>query len=235
MQLANSLVDPTPIYQPAARQARPEGCTLAGAVPILHMVAEPALRGEIEAALLDLRVEVDISLVTGDTACRKDPHRAACAVIDLDMHNTDTCSLLSTLAGKDKPPVILIGGCNEPRFLVRAMKLGAFDCLPRPLNIAELVNAILSAIDQDLKQAPKRLEEWVLRDRTASLTPREREVLPLVVGGLLNKQAAAILGISEITLQIHRGQVMRKMQANSLADLVRMCVRLRIRHWRPAA
>lgn len=85
------------------------------------------------------------------------------------------------------------------------MKLGAFDFLPKPLNMRELVSVILSAVDQDRRQAPKRLEERILRSRIASLTPREREVLPLVVGGLLNKQAASLLGISEITLQIHRG------------------------------
>ena len=81
----------------------------------------------------------------------------------------------------------------------------------------------------------RKAELAKLQERFALLTPREREVLPLVVGGLLNKQAAAILNISEVTLQIHRSQVMRKMQAESLADLVRMAVKLRIRYWSEAS
>jgi FixJ family two-component response regulator len=235
MHLANDLVISPPVYEPIWKRPRSEGRTSTGTGPVVHIAAERDLREEIEAQLLNQGVEVNESPAATNMACRQDPHRPACSVIDVDTQNEDVSSLLSAIAGRDNPPVILIGRCNDSRVLVRAMKLGAFDYLAKPLNVRELVNAILSAMEQDRRQAPKRVEERVLRDRMASLTPREREVLPLVVGGLLNKQAASLLGISEITLQIHRGQVMRKMQADSLADLVRMCVKLRIRHWRPAA
>ncbi len=235
MHLANTLAVSIPVYQPIRKQARCEGQGPIGVTPVVHVEAEPALRVQIKAGLLDQGLEVTEGFATKNMACRQDPHQPTCAVIDLDMHNADVCSLLGTLAGKENPPVILIGRCDEPRVLVRVMKLGAFDYIAKPLDVRELVSAVLSAMDHDRRQARKRLEERILRGRVTSLTPREREVLPLVVGGLLNKQAASLLGISEITLQIHRGQVMRKMQANSLADLVRMCVKLRIRHWRPTA
>jgi FixJ family two-component response regulator len=105
---------------------------------------------------------------------------------------------------------------------VRALKAGAVDFLTKPFRAADLLGAVHVAIAQDRHARLKRVELAMLRQRLATLTPREREVLPLVVGGLLNKQAAAALGISEVTLQIHRGKVMHKMEAGSLAELVRM-------------
>jgi FixJ family two-component response regulator len=235
MHLANDLVASTPVCQPIWEKTRAGGEQLSLAAPLVYIAAESALRDEIRAGLRDQGVEIREDLLIVNRACRQVPHQPSCAVIDVDMNDADVRSLLGTFAGKDNPPVILIGRCDDPRVLVRAMKLGAFDYLPKPFDLGEMVSAILSAMEQDRRQAVKRLEERALRDRMASLTPREREVLPLVVGGLLNKQAASLLGISEITLQIHRGQVMRKMQAKSLADLVRMCVKLRVRHWCPTA
>jgi FixJ family two-component response regulator len=190
---------------------------------------------EIKARLLNQSIGITDDVTLKNIGCRLDPKQPACVVIDIDLHPAEVCSLMVPLAGKSNPPVILIGRCDDARIPVRAMKSGAFDFFSKPVDVQELVSAILSAMDQDRKQAHKRQEEQVLRGRIATLTRRERDVLPLVVGGLLNKQAASLLGISEITLQIHRGQIMRKMQADSLADLVRMCVKLRIRHWRPAA
>ena len=108
------------------------------------------------------------------------------------------------------------------------MKAGAVDFLTKPLNESDLIRAIHAAITQDRIARRERAELAELRRRLSCLTPREREVLPLVVSGLLNKQAAAELGISEITIQIHRGKIMKKMEAGSLADLVRMAGRLEI-------
>jgi FixJ family two-component response regulator len=108
------------------------------------------------------------------------------------------------------------------------MKAGAVDFLTKPLNESDLIRAIRAAITQDRIARRERTELVELRRRLSCLTPREREVLPLVVSGLLNKQAAAELGISEITIQIHRGKIMKKMEAASLADLVRMAGRLEI-------
>jgi FixJ family two-component response regulator len=112
------------------------------------------------------------------------------------------------------------------------MKAGAISILSKPVNSVALLGAVREALTQDRKRRFRKAELAKLRQRFSLLTPREREVVPLVIGGLLNKQAAFILGISEVTLQIHRSQIMRKMQADSLADLVRMALQLRIPHWR---
>jgi FixJ family two-component response regulator len=100
--------------------------------------------------------------------------------------------------------------------------------LTKPFTERDLVDAIQSAVERDRAVRQERAELETLRERLASLTPREREVLPLVVSGLLNKQAAAELGISEVTLQIHRSKIMQKMEAASLADLVRIAEKLQI-------
>jgi FixJ family two-component response regulator len=97
-----------------------------------------------------------------------------------------------------------------------------------------LLTAVHTAFAQDRRQRQRKAELMRLQERFSLLTPREREVFPLVVGGLLNKQAASVLGISEVTLQIHRSQVTRKMQAESFAELVRMAVKLKIPYWREA-
>jgi FixJ family two-component response regulator len=123
---------------------------------------------------------------------------------------------------------VFITGHGDIPTSVRAMKAGAVDFLTKPLKEADLIRAIQAAIAQDRIARRQRAELAELRRRLTSLTPREREVLPLIVSGLLNKQAAAELGISEITIQIHRGRIMTKMGAGSVAELVRMAGTLAI-------
>lgn len=151
----------------------------------------------------------------------------ACLVVDIGLADMSGLDLQDQIAGQHHPPIIFITGRGDIPSSVRAMKAGAIDFLTKPFSEAELLSAISSAIELDRLEREMRAGRQVLEDRLATLTRREREVMELVVRGLLNKQAAAELGISDLTLQIHRGKVMKKMQATSLADLVRMAETLK--------
>ena len=129
-------------------------------------------------------------------------------------------------AERPETPIIFISGHGDVRTTVQVMKAGAFEFLMKPLREDVMLSAIREALERSLVALGHEAEMTVLRDCYASLSPRERQVMGLVVSGLLNKQAAGELGISEITVKAHRGQVMQKMKADSLADLVRMAARL---------
>lgn len=156
----------------------------------------------------------------------------ACLVINFDFHDRLDGDLIPFFGITSAPPVIIYGQCCDLPAVVRAMKAGALDFLLEPLDGAELLRAVARACELSREQRSRRMETEQLRSRYGLLSPRERQVLPLVVGGLLNKQAAALLGITEVTLQIHRSQIMRKMQSSSLAALVRMADALGITPWR---
>ncbi len=156
------------------------------------------------------------------------PDVPACLLLDVELPDINGLELQGQIADGDHPPIIFITGHGDIPSSVRAMKRGAVDFLAKPFSDADLMAAIDVALAQDRQTRAERAETGELRRRYHDLTPREREVLPLVVSGLLNKQAAAELGISEVTLQIHRRNVMQKMAAASLADLVRIAERLRI-------
>jgi FixJ family two-component response regulator len=154
--------------------------------------------------------------------------RCACLVLDVQMPEINGLDLQQQLGSESGPPIIFITGRADIPSTVRAMKAGASEFLTKPVDSQSLLAAIRSAFIKDLEQRQKTAELMELRRRFALLTPREREVLPLVVSGMLNKQAAAVLRITDVTLQVHRGQIMKKMEANSFADLVRMAERLGI-------
>ena len=150
------------------------------------------------------------------------PDAPACLVLDLQLPGTSGLELQRQLLTEDAPPIIFISGHGDIPSSVRAMKAGAVEFLPKPFNDQELLQAIDAAIARDRTARRRRSELAELQGRYNLLTPREREVLPFVVAGYANKVTAADLGTSEITIGVHRGQIMRKMGARSLAELVRM-------------
>lgn len=156
------------------------------------------------------------------------PDVPACLILDVELPDINGLDLQRQIAKGDHPPIVFITGHGDIPSSVQAIKHGAVDFLTKPFSDADLMSAIHTAIAEDRERRSARAELNVLKLRYLDLTPREREVLPLVVSGLLNKQAAAELGISEVTLQIHRRNVMQKMAAASLADLVRIAERLEI-------
>jgi len=156
------------------------------------------------------------------------PDLPSCLILDVALPDGSGIDLQRQLSAGDYPPIIFLSGASDIPTSVRAIKAGAIDFLTKPWRNADLLTAIETAIAQDCHVRAERAERMRLKHRHSCLTPREREVLPLVVSGLLNKQAAAELGISETTLQIHRSRVMRKMEAESLAQLVRMAGKLAV-------
>jgi len=154
------------------------------------------------------------------------PDLPACLILDVSLPDINGLALQMQIAQADHPPIVFITGYGDVPSSVQAMKRGAVDFLTKPFGDTELMAAVHIAIERDRRARTERAELNALQQRYFSLTRREREVLPLVVSGLLNKQAAAQLGISEVTLQIHRRNVMQKMAASSLADLVRIAERL---------
>jgi FixJ family two-component response regulator len=154
---------------------------------------------------------------------------AACLILDVGLPNLNGLELQERLRSSSTPSIIFISGHSDIPISVRAMKAGAIEFLVKPIEPDALSRAIALGLARDQRQRKRVAELSELRRRYELLSPREREVLPLIVAGLLNKEAAAELGISEVTLQVHRGQIMRKMEASSFAELVRMCGRLSLR------
>jgi FixJ family two-component response regulator len=157
---------------------------------------------------------------------RTRPTVPCCLVLDVRIPGLSGLDLQHQLAARTDMPIIFITGYGDVPTSVRAMKAGAIEFLTKPFDDELLLAAIRNAIDRSAVAQGDESEKDALRRCFESLTPRERDVMKLVVSGLLNKQVGGELGISEITVKAHRGQVMRKMQAGSLPDLVRMARRL---------
>jgi FixJ family two-component response regulator len=152
----------------------------------------------------------------------------SCLILDVQLPDVNGLELQRELAGGEAPPIVFITGHGDIPSSVRAMKAGAIEFLSKPFGEQELLQAIDAALALDRTARQKRSELAELRQGYSLLTPREREVLPFVVAGFANKGTAAELGTSEITIGVHRGQIMRKMGARSLAELVRMADKLGI-------
>lgn len=160
------------------------------------------------------------------------PGRApGCLVLDVSLPGLNGLELQSDIAGgRIDMPIVFITGYGDVPMTVRAMKAGAVDVLTKPLRNDALLAAIATAIERSRPLLGQEVEKQSLRDRYASLSGREQEVMALVVSGLMNRQIGSQLGICEITVKTHRGRVMRKMRARSLADLVKMAASLGLGH-----
>jgi len=154
-------------------------------------------------------------------------HVPSCLVLDVSLPGLNGLDLQKRVAiERTDMPIIFITGYGDVPMTVQAMKAGAVEFLTKPFNDEVLLAAIRGALERSRVALRMEAEMRVLRDRYASLSQRERQVMALVVSGLLNKQVGGELGISEITVKAHRGKVMQKMKADSLADLVKMATRL---------
>jgi FixJ family two-component response regulator len=194
---------------------------------IVHIVRNDPVGTKNHNAFL---VSKGFSVVTYRSAAEymaaQQDEKSTCLILDLILPDANGLELQSRLAGSLSPPIIFVTAHGDPIAVVRAMKNGAIDFMLEPVDFGQLMATVELAFAEDLKKRNENIELTSLLRRWQSLTPRETEVFHYTVAGLLNKQAAAELGVAENTYQVHRGRVMRKMQANSLADLVRMSTKL---------
>jgi FixJ family two-component response regulator len=186
----------------------------------------------VREALVDLFASKNLHCVAFASAAEylrlANPSGPSCLLLDVSLPDINGLELQSSMARTDHSPIVFITGHGDVPSSVRAMKAGAIDFLTKPWSDEELLQAVRQALERDRLHRRVRAELMELEGRYATLTPREQEVLPLVTRGLQNKQAAVQLGISEVTLQIHRGRIMQKMKAASLADLVKMAAKLEV-------
>ncbi|MBI4903898.1 MAG: response regulator transcription factor [Acidobacteria bacterium] len=196
--------------------------------PVVYVVDDDvSIREALENLLRSVGLKVETFGTARDFLSSQRPDVAGCLVLDVRLPNMSGLELQRQLVDADVGlPIIFITGHGDIPMSVRAMKAGAVEFLTKPFRDQDLLDAVQQAIERDRAAREHRAHLAELHNRCASLSPREQEVMALVVRGLLNKQIAAELGTTEATVKLHRGRVMHKMQADSLADLIRMAERL---------
>jgi FixJ family two-component response regulator len=191
---------------------------------------EEEVRGSLDSLLRSAGFAVRTFAAPGEFLACAEADDAACLILDVRLGGVDGLDFQQDLAESQVPvPVVLITGHGDIPMTVRAMKAGAVDFLPKPFDEEQMLAAVREAVRRDGQRRSAAKESGGVRACYDALTPRERDVMGLVTAGLMNKQVAGRLGLSEITVKIHRGNMMRKMQAQSLADLVRMAETLGVR------
>jgi FixJ family two-component response regulator len=187
------------------------------------------VRKALDSLIRSVGYQVETFGSTQEFLRRTRPDVPSCLILDVRLRGISGLDFQHKLAEANNTiPIIFISGHADIPMSVRAMKAGAVEFLPKPFRDQELLDAIHLALERDAARRQQEAELAKLRDRFVWLTPRERQVLPLVVSGLPNKQVADKIGTSETTAKVHRSQLMRKMGANSLPDLVRMAEKLGI-------
>jgi FixJ family two-component response regulator len=201
---------------------------MATAKPIVFIVDDDAwIRESLETLIQDQDWQPETFASAQEFLDRPRASTPSCLVLDISLPGLNGLELQKRVAAERTDlPIIFVTGHGDIPMSVGAMKAGAVEFLTKPFNDEVLLTAIRQALERSRQALAQEAEMQELRDRYASLTPRERDVMALVASGLLNKQVAGDLGITESTVKAHRGQVMQKMKANSVADLVKMTARL---------
>jgi len=190
---------------------------------------DPSVRRAIKRLVESVGLHVELFGSATEFINSSRPDVASCLVLDIRLPGISGLDFQRELVqAKNEIPMIFITAHGDIPMTVRAMKAGAVVFLTKPFRDQDLLDAIQLGLERDRVRRQRQAETAMLRERLESLTPREREILPLVVSGLLNKQVGAEIGATEATVKVHRSQLMRKMGASSLADLVRMSEKMGI-------
>jgi FixJ family two-component response regulator len=190
---------------------------------------DDSLRDALKRLIRSVGLHVEVFASAEEFLQRKRPNAPACLILDIRLRGISGLDFQRKLAEANTPiPIIFITGHSDIAMSVRAMKAGAVEFLTKPFRDQDLLDANQVGLERDRARRQREAEIAILRDRFEGLTRREREVLSRVVSGLPNKQVAAEIGTSETTVKVHRGQLMRKMAATSLPELVRMAEKMGI-------